>query len=138
MLAAVNLLLAVPAPGRAALPTCRPDPAYACDPRTFANGTDVCYFLPEIDEPAKPQCGCPKVRPYCAKDGWCYPSSSSPSRMAYNPFTKDAKCARCDGSFEAPMPKIMSAPIDARARLSEPSLERVRWLAVDEYKRSER
>ena len=36
MLAGVNLLLAVPAPGRAALPTCRPDPAYACDPRAFA------------------------------------------------------------------------------------------------------
>ena len=66
MLAAVNLLLAVPAPGRAAPPTCRPDPAYACDPRAFANGTEVCYFLPEVDEPAKPQCGCPKVRPYCA------------------------------------------------------------------------
>ena len=96
---------AIPAPGRA-LPTCRPDPAYACDSRAFANGTEVCYFLPAVAEPAKPQCGCPKVRPHCAKDGWCYPSASSPSRMAYNPFTKDAKCARCDGSFEAPMPKI--------------------------------
>ena len=59
MQASVKLLLpalltaaaAVPAPGRA-LPTCRPDPAYACDPRAFANGTNVCYFLPEVDEPA--------------------------------------------------------------------------------------
>ena len=59
MLAVVNLLVAVPAPGRAALPTCRPDPAYACDPRTFANGTTVCYFLPEIDEPAKPPSSSP-------------------------------------------------------------------------------
>ena len=70
MLQLVNLLAAgVPAPGRAALPTCRPDPAYACDSRAFANGTEVCYFLPAVAEPAKPQCGCPKVRPHCAKDG---------------------------------------------------------------------
>ena len=44
MLAAVNLLLAVPAPGRAALPTCRPDPAYACDPRLRQR--HQCLLLP--------------------------------------------------------------------------------------------
>ena len=43
MLQLVNLLAAgVPAPNRGPLPTCRPDPAYACDSRTFANGTEVC------------------------------------------------------------------------------------------------
>ena len=86
-------------------------------------GTKTPLFVNLTDFPAPlaPQCVCPKIRPHCEKDGWCYPDAYSPTRMAYNPFTKDAsKCAWCDGSYakEVEHPFYEKAPQKLGRRLA--------------------